>query len=88
MGSEVILVVRPERLKLRRPDTSTSTCNSLPVSIVEEIYLGSVRKLVVRMPDGSTGLVREPADASSGLHPGDEASLTWKVDDGVVVDRP
>ncbi|HEX2316384.1 MAG TPA: ABC transporter ATP-binding protein [Thermomonospora sp.] len=80
------LVIRPERLAVAeagaRPEPGR---NALPATVVREIYLGSARKLELRLPDGGEALVREPAGGVSAARPGDEVTLTWRVEDAVLL---
>ncbi|MGI5486212.1 ABC transporter ATP-binding protein [Microtetraspora malaysiensis] len=88
--TDAALVVRPERLRLT-PDAPASASgdasggNEVPVTVVEEIYLGAARKLEVILPGGARGLVREQAGALSGLRTGDRATLCWHPEDGVLL---
>ncbi|WP_218670857.1 ABC transporter ATP-binding protein [Microbispora sp. GKU 823] len=81
------LVVRPERLRLEPDgfDAAGIGANAVPVTVVEEIYLGSARKLEVLLPGGGRGLVREHAGTSSDLRVGDRARLCWHPDDCVLL---
>ncbi|MEU7864126.1 ABC transporter ATP-binding protein [Nonomuraea sp. NPDC049141] len=80
------LVVRPERLAVRQADHSPETgWNALPATVTSEIYLGSSRKLELRLPDGSPALVREQAGSLSDARRGDEVTLTWRVSDSVLL---
>ncbi|MBF8188592.1 ABC transporter ATP-binding protein [Nonomuraea sp. K274] len=80
------LVVRPERLAVREADFSPGPgWNALPATVTGEIYLGSSRKLELRLPDGSAALVREQAGSLSDAHGGDEVTLTWRVADSVLL---
>ncbi len=86
-GGTAALVVRPERLRLTTDDPAgiPSGTNAVPVTVVEEIYLGAARKLEVILPGGARGLVREQAGALSDLRVGDRATLCWHPDDGVLL---
>ncbi|MCC5574735.1 ABC transporter ATP-binding protein [Microtetraspora sp. AC03309] len=86
-GGAAALVVRPERLRLTTDDPAgiPSGTNAVPVTVVEEIYLGAARKLEVILPGGARGLVREQAGALSDLRVGDRATLCWHPDDGVLL---
>ncbi|MEV4355513.1 ABC transporter ATP-binding protein [Nonomuraea sp. NPDC003707] len=80
------LVVRPERLAVREAGFSPdSEWNALPATVTGEIYLGSSRKLELRLPDGSSALVREQAGSLSDARGGDEVTLTWRVADSVLL---
>ncbi|MFI7135098.1 ABC transporter ATP-binding protein [Nonomuraea sp. NPDC050153] len=80
------LVVRPERLSVREAGFSPgSGWNALPATVTGEIYLGSSRKLELRLPDGSSALVREQAGSLSDARGGEEVTLTWRVADSVLL---
>ncbi|WP_327590874.1 ABC transporter ATP-binding protein [Nonomuraea sp. NBC_00507] len=80
------LVVRPERLSVRKAGHSPDPgWNALPATVTGEIYLGSSRKLELRLADGSAALVREQAGHLSDARGGDEVTLTWRVTDSVLL---
>ncbi|WP_431896189.1 ABC transporter ATP-binding protein [Nonomuraea sp. bgisy101] len=80
------LVVRPERLAVRKPGHEAEPgWNALPGTVTGEIYLGSSRKLELQLPDGSPALVREQAGGLSEARVGDEVTLTWRVADSVLL---
>ncbi|MFE3454768.1 ABC transporter ATP-binding protein [Nonomuraea sp. NPDC059194] len=85
-GRDGALVVRPERLAVRKPGHEAEAgWNALPGTVTGEIYLGSSRKLELRLPDGSPALVREQAGGLSEARVGDEVTLTWRVADAVLL---
>jgi putative spermidine/putrescine transport system ATP-binding protein len=79
-----IAMIRPERLRLLPPGESTG---ALEVKVLNEIYLGHVRKLAISLPDGTTGAVRESPGLTSTLAPGDSARLAWDAADAVVLPK-
>ncbi|MGW5685375.1 ABC transporter ATP-binding protein [Nonomuraea sp. NPDC003754] len=85
-GKDGALVVRPERLAVRKPGHEAEPgWNALPATVTGEIYLGSSRKLELKLPDGSPALVREQAGGLSEARAGDEVTLTWRVADSVLL---
>ncbi|XKG27058.1 ABC transporter ATP-binding protein [Phycicoccus jejuensis] len=86
-GSAGVVMVRPERLRLEAAGAVSATAeqNAVEVTVLNEMYLGSSRRLGVRLPDGTTGLVREPASTASAVRAGDRAVLRWPVNDGVLL---
>jgi putative spermidine/putrescine transport system ATP-binding protein len=75
---EPVMVLRPEKLSLRRAVSSPveSGLNRLSGTITEAIYLGSGSKYEVRLSDGSTAIVRSPlGDESFGI--GESVDLTF-----------
>ncbi|MEU5546540.1 ABC transporter ATP-binding protein [Streptomyces sioyaensis] len=80
------MVVRPERITVSTVGIPHEPgWNALPATVLQEIYLGSSRKLELRLPDGGTALVREQTGRLSAVHPGDEVTLTWRVADSVLL---
>jgi putative spermidine/putrescine transport system ATP-binding protein len=79
-----IAMIRPERLRLLPPGDSTGV---LEVAVLNEIYLGHMRKLAISLPDGTTGVVRESPGLTSTLAAGDPARLTWDAADAVVLPK-
>jgi putative spermidine/putrescine transport system ATP-binding protein len=57
-------------------------------TITEVLYLGSTRKIELRLPDGLAAVVREPAATAGDWRPGDQVRLEWSVDRAVVVPDP
>ncbi|MCW2882783.1 MAG: transporter ATP-binding protein [Sphaerisporangium sp.] len=85
-GPRAAIIVRPERLAVRPAgDRPEPGWNALPATVAGEIYLGSSRKLELTLPDGSPALVREQAGALSDVRKGDEVTLTWRVEDSVLL---
>ncbi|MCO6051557.1 ABC transporter ATP-binding protein [Mesorhizobium sp. RP14(2022)] len=58
-GSDTpVVLLRPEKLAIRRPGQMADTHNRLSGTIAEAIYLGSGSKYEVRLRDGSSAIVR------------------------------
>jgi putative spermidine/putrescine transport system ATP-binding protein len=80
------VLLRPESAGLLPPGARTPDGhNALPVLVVERIYLGSVWKYEIRLPDGSTGFVRQGKEDATLLEPGADADLVWKPGAGVLL---
>jgi len=91
------IVVRPERLSVHpdgagpdsagpdRAEWNGAEWNALPAVVEREIYLGSSRKLELRLPDGDPALVREQAGKLADVRPGDRVTLAWRVADSVLL---
>ncbi|TPL53947.1 ABC transporter ATP-binding protein [Mesorhizobium sp. B2-4-6] len=63
-----VMLLRPEKLAIRRPGQDAAGKNRLSGTIAEAIYLGSGSKYEVKLGDGSTAIVRSPlAGESFGL---------------------
>ncbi|WP_336626317.1 MULTISPECIES: ABC transporter ATP-binding protein [unclassified Microbacterium] len=85
-GGAAAILVRPENLRLTAggPDTATSGGERVRVTVLTETYLGTAWRHTVRLPDGTTGLVRGPRSASTpGV--GDQAWLEWDISDAVLL---
>lgn len=71
-------VLRPEQLHVVATlDQVPTGTQSLPVTVIQNIYLGSGVKYEVRMPDGTHGTVRSEMSERSELRPGDSAVVWW-----------
>ena len=92
-GSAAALVVRPERLRIVGGDDAAASplsgMNAVEATVRDVLYLGSMRKFELVLPDGNAAVVRQ--QRGGGAHegrPGDRVRLTWAVDDGVLVADP
>jgi putative spermidine/putrescine transport system ATP-binding protein len=84
VGSRGAVVVRPERLAISM-DSVSADRNAVPAQVTDLVYLGSSRKLVLRLANGDPAIVRETAGQVSAAMPGDQVTLSWSIDDGVLV---
>jgi putative spermidine/putrescine transport system ATP-binding protein len=89
-GGEGAVVVRPERLTLRPTDgpvaDSDEAANVLRGIVRDVIYLGSMRRYVVALPDGGTARAQVQAgQAGDDLLAGADVELRWAVQHGVLV---
>jgi putative spermidine/putrescine transport system ATP-binding protein len=81
------LVLRPEQLRVApKAEEAPGGAVTVPVKVVQNIYLGSGHKYELQLPDGSTGIVRTPLSESNGLRPGDDAVVYWSARDGVLLE--
>ncbi|MFL5755113.1 MAG: ABC transporter ATP-binding protein [Chloroflexota bacterium] len=96
-GARAAVVVRPERL-LVEPATGGVAAPQgdgrggrlalagAPATIVEVIYLGSDRKYVLRLADGTPLVARRHADRPDAeLVPGAAAFVDWRVEDSTLL---
>ena len=88
-GTPVVIAVRPERIILKRAELAPlaaahGTASELRGTIVDVIYLGSMRKAIVRLDDGqdATALMGADAMETSGLHIGQSVRLAWDAAHG------
>ncbi|MGW3497104.1 ABC transporter ATP-binding protein [Streptomyces sp. NPDC001020] len=86
-NSAAAVVIRPEHLRVQPAASPVAPgANALPARVTQEIYLGSGRKLELVLPDGTVLLAREQADRLSGVRHGDEVTVVWDVERGVLLD--
>ena len=85
-GQRVVVIVRPERLRLGDAGESPLDCPNRIDGVVTAIhYLGSARKIEVETGKDVRVVVREPADRPSGVQAGQLVAVGWQPDDCVVV---
>jgi putative spermidine/putrescine transport system ATP-binding protein len=83
-GTRAGIMVRPERLRLSEAPTESGR-NAVKVLVTEEVYLGAARKYSLELPDGTTGLIREPVHAPAEVHAGQYAWVSWDPAEGVLL---
>ncbi|MCW2901495.1 MAG: polyamine transporter ATP-binding protein, partial [Streptosporangiaceae bacterium] len=86
-GSECSLVVRPERIRILAGDVLPATDHLavLPATVVDIVYLGAYRKVMLKLKGGGNGVVKETAGSWSDVVPGREVRFSWQVDNSVLV---
>jgi putative spermidine/putrescine transport system ATP-binding protein len=90
-GSQAAVVIRPEWLGIEPQDRGLGAHSGhakvAPGVLVEDIYLGSNRKLVVDLSCGLRAVARFNAGRPmpEGLAPGEQVHVYWPVERGVVV---
>ncbi|MEU8249279.1 ABC transporter ATP-binding protein [Nonomuraea sp. NPDC048916] len=93
-GTSAAVIVRPERIRLTRDepagDPGPGPGGNVLTGVVQDvIYLGSGRRYLVALPDGSLRQARVgAAEADAGLGRGDAVRLTWECADAVVLEAP
>ncbi len=89
-GSAAALVVRPERLRIGGADeAAVAGANALEAAVKDVLYLGSMRKYELALPDGQAAVVRQQVGGGEReWQAGDRVRLTWAIDDGVLVADP
>ena len=89
-GSAAALVVRPERLRIVGPDDAIAPgTNAIEAAVSDVLYLGSIRKYELALPDGQPAVVRQQVGGSEReWRAADRVRLCWAVDDGVIVADP
>ena len=83
IGSEVVVAVRPERLRMYAAGPG------LAAELVDLIHLGSSRRFIARLPSGREWTILMQADAAdaSGLRPGQRVVLSWMPHHSVAFER-
>ncbi len=77
------LVLRPEDIQLaHREDEIPAGRQYCPVTVKQNIYLGSGRKFELELADGTVGIVRGSLAQGSGLEVGDPAFAYWHPERG------
>ena len=85
-GAAGALVVRPERIRLTDRDGVAPGVNAVDATVTEVLFLGSIRRYDVVLPDGQHAVVRVQAGTEErAWQPADQVSVTWPVDDAVLV---
>ena len=85
-GAASALVVRPERIRLTDRDGADPAVNAIDATVTEVLFLGSIRRYDVALPDGQHAVVRVQAGTEGrAWQPADRVSLTWPVDEAVLV---
>ena len=72
-GASVTVAVRPERIRLHAVSEGAT---GLPGTLLDSIYLGSARRLVIGLADGRDCHALRPADAAP-MAPGQPVVLSW-----------
>jgi putative spermidine/putrescine transport system ATP-binding protein len=84
-GAEATLIVRPEHIRVSHADEPRPDGNSVRGRVIQDIYLGNSRKLVIDLPGGSQVLARESAGSVTTCRTGDEVWLNFQDDDAAVL---
>jgi putative spermidine/putrescine transport system ATP-binding protein len=86
-GAAAALVVRPERLRIiARTGDAPAGVNTVDATITDVLYLGSMRKYELKLPNGQDAGVRQQLGrGDADWRPMDDVRLAWDVDAGVLV---
>ncbi|MEN2466235.1 ABC transporter ATP-binding protein [Ornithinibacillus sp. JPR2-1] len=82
---EVIISVRPEKLKIS--STPIEGLNNVKGTFKEKIYVGSVTKIVVTMPNGKDLTVNESHDNMAELTNTNDIYVSWSPNNSVVLKK-
>jgi TOBE domain len=84
-----VLVLRPELMRLvrdaGRPERGTT---QLPGRLVSTTYLGATSRHEIGLPDGRTVAILTLGREGLGIAQGDEVSVEWRADDGILLPDP
>ena len=87
-GSALLLMVRPERLKLARPGVAPDGANIWPAQVTQAIYLGGRTEIRLRLRDGATA-ISYAVNESGTIWNGDEMVDAWfRPEDAWLVPSP
>jgi putative spermidine/putrescine transport system ATP-binding protein len=90
VGTAGAVVVRPERVRIRRNGHRLAPgANVLAGTVSQVIYLGSARKIEVAVAGREAIIVREPIAGMPKVDAGDAVEVFWTAEDSsLVIDRP
>lgn len=84
----ILLAVRPERSRLSlEPDQLEGETVQIPARLSERIYIGSMTRTVVTLPDGTLFVATETVDRLLPANVGDQLFVSWKPEHAVVLKR-
>jgi putative spermidine/putrescine transport system ATP-binding protein len=87
-GVAAALVIRPERLEVRATDAPDRPAeNSMPATIRDVLFLGSMRKFELVLSTGESAVVRSPIEPTAHAA-GEQVKVVWEVERGVLVADP
>ncbi|MFZ4657904.1 MAG: ABC transporter ATP-binding protein [Caldilineaceae bacterium] len=83
---QAVLVVRPERMQLRRPQAAVPAhCNALPATVDDILYLGSDLKYELVSHDKTLSVRHPVGTQEQPFQRGDQVVVTWAIADGVII---
>ena len=85
-GAAAALVIRPERIRLTGRDAASAGVEAVDATVAEVLFLGSVRRYDVALPDSQHVVVRVQAGTEDhAWQRADPVRLTWSREDAVLV---
>jgi putative spermidine/putrescine transport system ATP-binding protein len=85
VGGEVTLLLRPEKVRL---GGEAGPGNSVRGRVIESVYLGASRRVLVEVQGFGVMTVYETGGGDQVVEPGQEVDVTWAVEDAVVLPEP
>jgi len=88
--SDVALVIRPEAMTIGNPGGSRQEGRAVVAGVLQsQVYLGSTRKCLVGTVGGTVAAIRttHEEDARLSLANGQAVDVTWRLEDGIVLER-
>jgi spermidine/putrescine transport system ATP-binding protein len=82
-SEDVFISVRPELFKMKRNRQDGEAC--LTGRVTEHVFVGSVYKTVVTIPNGTEIVVMQSAASNELIQLGEEVFLTWESQKAVVL---
>jgi hypothetical protein len=79
---EVTLLLRPEKVRL---GGEAGSGNSVRGRVIESVYLGASRRVLVEVQGFGVMTVYETGGGDQVVEPGQEVDVTWAVEDAVVL---
>jgi spermidine/putrescine ABC transporter ATP-binding subunit len=85
-GDEVMLTIRPERVRFAGEEPDVARTNRLWATVTEAVFAGERRRYLCRCDRGVPIVVKEPSSATTRRRmEGERVELEWSVADTVVV---
>lgn len=84
-GEEIYISVRPEKMKVNSTPFDSSI--NLKATFKEKIYVGSVTKIVVMMPNGKELTINESPDKIEEFTNTNEVYVSWSPSNSVVLKK-
>ncbi len=85
-GSEVAVIVRPEKMALAAPGTAAPGCNAVPATVRDVIYAGAASTYLLDGPDGAELKVFAQNRETQAFAAGSAVQLTWSPEHTVPVE--
>ncbi len=80
-GTQVQIVIRPERLKLARPEAPPADATTWPAQVTRLIYLGGRTEIYLRLQDGSAAVSYVVNEGSISWVEGDTVTAWFRPQD-------